>query len=769
MFQRCGIIVAGVYCLAAWGCGGDDSSAPQANNGKAAGGAAGAVVGVAPVDMLDGGAGQAKPGGGHGAAGGPAGAPTPGASGQPAASATGEKSSFTELFGYIPDTLKSAVGANFAELSKESNPSGKPLINQLQAVTKVFARAGLATDALEFVWAGCNRDTGDLILCAKTREKFDPAAVLKSLGAAPGEEKIGKAQLSALPDHPSFKNAVATIESRVLLIGRRDTLIDALKSSKQGAVRLGLAALSFPQTHFWLAGDPADLKKEIASEPIPVPIPGFDVEKIITELAKLRGFALGVSFDAAAGNSNASQMAGGMPPGSMPGGNPTGQGGASTISLGLNVQSEAVAKVMEKSINDGLALVQTLGAAMPQGFGPGQPGPAGMGQTGGPPPGGYGGPGGGGPGQPPAGHAGPTQPPTGGPPGGHGPPGGARPQATGAPPGHGAPNGQPGQPGPAGHGPPGGQPTPGGMPPGMMPGMGPGMMPPGAGQGMSNLGEIFAFKRDKEKLKLSLKLPGIIELIGPGMMPFVSAAVGVSPTNDGVYAGSLDEIANGIRQWPDKSPDRYRGAILVKTLPIRSGFSWMAELLPFIGREDLYTQIDFEKSWMDPPNQMVAHTIVPEFLNPVDARVFWRGFPFQGVALTHFAGMSGVEDRRNVVAATLPRSDPRAGIFGYDAMAQPKDITDGLGQTIMLLGAGKVMGPWIQAGGATIRGARTPYFDELTGFGSLGLKRPGTYVLFADGSSRIISADIDPEVFKALCTTHGADSIDLNKLVTQRP
>jgi len=73
----------------------------------------------------------------------------------------------------------------------------------------------------------------------------------------------------------------------------------------------------------------------------------------------------------------------------------------------------------------------------------------------------------------------------------------------------------------------------------------------------------------------------------------------------------------------------------------------------------------------------------------------------------------------------------------------------------------------VSGGGATIRGARQPYFDKFTGLGSRGLQKAGTFVLFADGSSRVISADIDPEVFKAMCTIHGAETIDMSKLVSR--
>lgn len=188
----------------------------------------------------------------------------------------------------------------------------------------------------------------------------------------------------------------------------------------------------------------------------------------------------------------------------------------------------------------------------------------------------------------------------------------------------------------------------------------------------------------------------------------------------------------------------------------------MVELLPYLGHESLYAKFRFDQTWMRDPNLQLTATVIPEFLNPADDRRRWKGYPFHNVALTHYVGMSGIEDRRNVVAAELPRSDPRAGVFGYGAVARPEEITDGLSQTLMVLGSGELTGPWVQGGGATIRGAREPYFDEITGFGSKGMAPKGVLTVFADGSVRSISADIDPQVFRAMCTIHGAETIDLS-------
>lgn len=193
---------------------------------------------------------------------------------------------------------------------------------------------------------------------------------------------------------------------------------------------------------------------------------------------------------------------------------------------------------------------------------------------------------------------------------------------------------------------------------------------------------------------------------------------------------------------------------------LKSQYSWMQQILPFVGHQDLYDKFDINKPWGDKENLQLCATVIPEFLNPADDRLRWKGYPFENFALTHFVGMSGIEDARNVVAAKLPRSDPRAGVFGYDAIATPAEITDGTSNTIMVLGGGELASPWIMGGGAAIRGAREPHFDKITGFGSKGTS--GVTVLMADGSVRVVSSNINPAVFRALSTIHGGEKIALD-------
>ena len=219
-----------------------------------------------------------------------------------------------------------------------------------------------------------------------------------------------------------------------------------------------------------------------------------------------------------------------------------------------------------------------------------------------------------------------------------------------------------------------------------------------------------------------------------------------------------------VQSWHTDEKFRRRGVIRVGDAETQYGhYSWMTQLLPFVGHQKEYDQINFNQGLLYGDNLQVGASVIPAFLNPLDDRQKWKGYPLQGLALTHFVGMSGVEDARNVVAATLPRSDPRAGVFGYDEVASPAEITDGTSQTIMVIGSGTMANPWIMGGGGTVRGAREPYFDKVSGFGTRNLPQAGALTIMADGSVRFISANVDPVAFRSMCTIHGSDSVDLER------
>ena len=239
-------------------------------------------------------------------------------------------------------------------------------------------------------------------------------------------------------------------------------------------------------------------------------------------------------------------------------------------------------------------------------------------------------------------------------------------------------------------------------------------------------------------------------------------AASVTTSEKSSSSAGIERLPSGLKDWYAQPAEKLKPIPRAKPDdPATTQFSWLTGLLPFIGRMDLYEKFDFKEKLTKGKNLQLAATQVPEFLNPLDDHQKWKGYPFNGMALTHFVGISGVESARNVVAAKLPRTDPRAGVFGYDEVARPEDIKDGQSQTAMIAGAGALPNPWVFGGGATIRGARDPLFGGTSGLGTKGVPGGGSVVVMADGSVRHVSGNVDPKVFRAMCTINGNDTVDL--------
>lgn len=225
---------------------------------------------------------------------------------------------------------------------------------------------------------------------------------------------------------------------------------------------------------------------------------------------------------------------------------------------------------------------------------------------------------------------------------------------------------------------------------------------------------------------------------------------------------SLLTMTDATVKWHAASNSKLRGVAPAKESQVLEvdQFSWMCELLPHIGHQELYDKFDFKELWFRGPNQPLCRTKIAQFVNPKFERFTWKSQDrLLGLGLTHFAGMSGVEEKRNDCAAKYSRDDPRAGIFGYEKVASADDIKDGLSNTIMIVGTGVHASPWALGGGGTIRGSRDPLFGDY-GIGTAGLAQKGVIVAMADGSVREIRADIDKELFDSMCTINGGEQVD---------
>jgi hypothetical protein len=205
--------------------------------------------------------------------------------------------------------------------------------------------------------------------------------------------------------------------------------------------------------------------------------------------------------------------------------------------------------------------------------------------------------------------------------------------------------------------------------------------------------------------------------------------------------------------------------------------SWMAELLPYLPDEDA-RGLDPDLSWNEGRNLRFAHRMVPQFVNlnlpnPPEAYIQYPGMEgSQPVAATHFVGISGVGRDAAEYRADDPATAKKLGIFGYYRITRKEEVKDGLARTILLLQVpGDHKAPWLAGGGSTVRGVSEDadcvqefvclvYPGKADGTKSKFDGKRGTLAIMADGKVRFIPEDIDPNVFRAMCTIAGGEPIE---------
>ncbi len=190
-------------------------------------------------------------------------------------------------------------------------------------------------------------------------------------------------------------------------------------------------------------------------------------------------------------------------------------------------------------------------------------------------------------------------------------------------------------------------------------------------------------------------------------------------------------------------------------LPPDKRLSWLSALPPFLEQktrdaermQSLYGKLDPSLAWDAGPNAAVAHSVAPVCVCPAHA----AADPNLTPGHTDYVGLAGVGPD----AATLPLSDPNAGMFGYDRTVKRDDVTAGTSETLMATETGRANGPWTAGGPPTVRGvdpADAPYIGPGRAFG--GLHPGGLNVLFADGSAEFMQDNVSPQFFETLTRLH---------------
>lgn len=189
--------------------------------------------------------------------------------------------------------------------------------------------------------------------------------------------------------------------------------------------------------------------------------------------------------------------------------------------------------------------------------------------------------------------------------------------------------------------------------------------------------------------------------------------------------------------------------------------SWMVELLPGLGYDQMYRLIDKDLAWNTTNNLRAGRSWVPEFLDPGQDSHSWRAelnsIVGRDLGATHFVGLAGIGDD----AAELldkPEYSNRLGIFGYERETAVTDVVDGLDKTIFMIQVRpNIARPWIRGGGATVQGVA-----ETNSFEAFNCLQPnldyGAFAIMCDGSIRFVKAGIPDDLFKAMVTYKGKDS-----------
>ncbi|HJZ55271.1 MAG TPA: DUF1559 domain-containing protein, partial [Gemmataceae bacterium] len=227
-------------------------------------------------------------------------------------------------------------------------------------------------------------------------------------------------------------------------------------------------------------------------------------------------------------------------------------------------------------------------------------------------------------------------------------------------------------------------------------------------------------------------------------------------------------------------------------------------LLPYLEQSALARQYSWENSWFDPPNQTVVNTPLPVWQCPSarSNRIQDGSLPtvtpppresFTGTAACgDYAGMNAVDAglvRAGVIdppGGPLDEKGNYEGVFAVNHARCLLDIKDGTSHTIMMAEcAGRPQlwqggrevpntrltgGPWASRGLLWGRGS-TP--DGTAFFGPCAVNctndrevysfhAGGANVVFADGSVRLLRADIDIRAFAALATRAGGEVVSAN-------
>lgn len=216
-----------------------------------------------------------------------------------------------------------------------------------------------------------------------------------------------------------------------------------------------------------------------------------------------------------------------------------------------------------------------------------------------------------------------------------------------------------------------------------------------------------------------------------------------------VIGAMLESYLDRHQSFPGSPPGQNEEAEMEK-------FSWIVDLIR--NQSTNQAQLFPDQPWNARENDSFVRRRLDPFLNPNIKELTGKDrYP-----TTHFAGLTGVGED----SSALDRTDPRAGVFSSMHQTSVRQITDGLSNTIAIVGIQDQFSSWAQVGEGTLRSfAVEPYINGPDGIGTG--ESNSMQVLMADGSVRKVSNETEPVILRRMAAI--ADGLPLNMSVAGDP
>ena len=177
--------------------------------------------------------------------------------------------------------------------------------------------------------------------------------------------------------------------------------------------------------------------------------------------------------------------------------------------------------------------------------------------------------------------------------------------------------------------------------------------------------------------------------------------------------------------------------------------AWSSRILPWLEEQAVAERIDFDKPFDHPNNTSAAATPLAIYRCPSADR---PDLLVAGLGRSDYGGITGER-------ITSPNNPEKGGLI-HDRAFSPREIPDGLAQTVLV--GECAAGSWPD--GQWINGRNL--FDQAyavnwpTWEDELRSRHPGGgHALFGDGSVRLLGDSLDTRILAAACTRAGGESL----------